>query len=906
MQDPHSRTPPGAPLTAERRHDSRFPVRPTEYIEIGDSNGGIILDISQSGMAVATAQALVGNQTLKFRFQLPRQLEPIEVVGEIHWIGETRKRAGVRFVDLPVGAQEQISRWIALQTKNDIGELSGGSQPGIGSNGAGRGAGVHAGLTERSQEFLNGMSPALQGRNGNSGEHSEAAAIPASLDEAEADGLEEEPIYEPQAGDARAERGQPAERRVETRRAPNDSTYVEVDGGNAGLIGDLSESGLSLRAAKTLESDKIAVRFQVPGSQQFVDTQAWIVWKSASQKKAGARFDDLPDEARKHIAEWIGAKSSGDEAAATSVATPAKKAEVGIERAAPAISFLAPDSVPIPAYISPITQKVIAVPVAAAAADSVAVATTLSIEGGKDSATATIIPVAPVTTPVVSRPAAPKPGVLAPSVPKQVAPAVPAKTSAPVVARATTLSSVPAHAASTRFDIPVPLVEEAPAFTSKRDLSILSSKSTLGNSTAVLPAAYPDSSWYLAPKKRFGFWKIAALVVVAAGVAAGGNYFYRNRQTSAPGTEIVQQQSANAPGATEVEIPEPEDFKADSGNGAPAEAGQSPTGAVTPETTRPAHPEASTGASTVGAGAGLTGREAAKIKGDEQFVDEPREPKFVDAPRETTSLARGIVPQSSQNSAAPVSRGNSSSSNTQTATPVQSVPRPATANSGGSGSALNSSATTSAVGTTPASSEANAPHNTSTHPVAGVSIPPSSTATQNSSPANPSTGNSALPGGTISGGTTPGAAAPTAGSPVSGAPPAANSAVSNPPVPAPQNLVGTVSFFSRFRAIRGGGDVLNGGPPNAGGMLQIGAMASSPVPAYPPEALRQQIQGLVELDVFVGTDGTVQSVHLVRGPAELAAVAMSAVRGWRYSPTVLGGKPVEAQQSVFFTFKLGK
>jgi len=117
MQDPHSRTPPGAPLTAERRNDPRFPVRPTEYVEIGDSNGGIILDISQSGMAVATAQALVGNQTLKFRFQLPRQLEPIEAVGEIHWIGETRKRAGVRFVDLPAGAREQISRWIALQTQ---------------------------------------------------------------------------------------------------------------------------------------------------------------------------------------------------------------------------------------------------------------------------------------------------------------------------------------------------------------------------------------------------------------------------------------------------------------------------------------------------------------------------------------------------------------------------------------------------------------------------------------------------------------------------------------------------------------------------------------------------------------------------------------------------------------------
>src|ERR1700694_1796706 len=66
-------------------------------------------------MAVASAQALVGNQTLRFRFQLPRSLETIETSGEINWIGETKKRAGVRFVDLPFEAREQIHRWIDSQ-----------------------------------------------------------------------------------------------------------------------------------------------------------------------------------------------------------------------------------------------------------------------------------------------------------------------------------------------------------------------------------------------------------------------------------------------------------------------------------------------------------------------------------------------------------------------------------------------------------------------------------------------------------------------------------------------------------------------------------------------------------------------------------------------------------------------
>src|SRR6202030_2786282 len=106
------RMPPKGPLTPERRESPRHPVRPTEYIEIGDSNGGIILDISEGGMAVVSAHALVGNQTLLFRFRLPRSLEIIEAFGEINWIGETKKRAGVRFVELPAAGREQIQKWI--------------------------------------------------------------------------------------------------------------------------------------------------------------------------------------------------------------------------------------------------------------------------------------------------------------------------------------------------------------------------------------------------------------------------------------------------------------------------------------------------------------------------------------------------------------------------------------------------------------------------------------------------------------------------------------------------------------------------------------------------------------------------------------------------------------------------
>jgi protein TonB len=116
-------------------------------------------------------------------------------------------------------------------------------------------------------------------------------------------------------------------------------------------------------------------------------------------------------------------------------------------------------------------------------------------------------------------------------------------------------------------------------------------------------------------------------------------------------------------------------------------------------------------------------------------------------------------------------------------------------------------------------------------------------------------------------------------------------------------LTGSVSFFSRFRSIRNAPDPANRA---AGGVLQLGPLLSSPLPAYPADAQRKQIQGVVELDVFVAADGSVQEVHFIKGPADLADAALDAVRGWHYGSTVLGGRPVETEQSIFLTFKLAK
>jgi TonB family protein len=86
--------------------------------------------------------------------------------------------------------------------------------------------------------------------------------------------------------------------------------------------------------------------------------------------------------------------------------------------------------------------------------------------------------------------------------------------------------------------------------------------------------------------------------------------------------------------------------------------------------------------------------------------------------------------------------------------------------------------------------------------------------------------------------------------------------------------------------------------------LRIGELTNLVEPVYPPDARQARLEGTVKLHVVVAANGEVQSFRTVSGPESLAQAAMTAVREWRYSPTLLNGKPVEMQEDVTFVFRL--
>lgn len=74
-------------------------------------------------------------------------------------------------------------------------------------------------------------------------------------------------------------------------------------------------------------------------------------------------------------------------------------------------------------------------------------------------------------------------------------------------------------------------------------------------------------------------------------------------------------------------------------------------------------------------------------------------------------------------------------------------------------------------------------------------------------------------------------------------------------------------------------------------------------PVYPPEARKQNLQGIIALDIVVGQEGSVLSMHPLNGPDVLARAAMDALRWWKFEPYRVNGEPMPVETTVAVEFK---
>lgn len=95
------------------------------------------------------------------------------------------------------------------------------------------------------------------------------------------------------------------------------------------------------------------------------------------------------------------------------------------------------------------------------------------------------------------------------------------------------------------------------------------------------------------------------------------------------------------------------------------------------------------------------------------------------------------------------------------------------------------------------------------------------------------------------------------------------------------------------------------GPVRISAGVAAGQLVAPIRPQYPAIAVAARIQGTVVVAATIGTDGRIESLHVVTGPPMLVSAAVEAIRQARYRPWTLNGEPVEVETTINVVFTLG-
>src|ERR1700736_1889959 len=101
-----------APMRSEKRRGGpRGKLDQFVYINLNSGNGGILLDVSDRGLGLQAAAHLGAAGPIRFRLSVG-SIDQVEAAGELLWIDDKGKRAGLRFTHVPEEVREQLRIWL--------------------------------------------------------------------------------------------------------------------------------------------------------------------------------------------------------------------------------------------------------------------------------------------------------------------------------------------------------------------------------------------------------------------------------------------------------------------------------------------------------------------------------------------------------------------------------------------------------------------------------------------------------------------------------------------------------------------------------------------------------------------------------------------------------------------------
>jgi hypothetical protein len=101
-------------IGSDRRVHQRLEDVHASLVELSGDHSGIVLNVSEGGMAILSAEDLNENGLRNLRFQAPEFEHWIEADAELAWISESKKQAGIRFKSLSDATRIQLRAGISI------------------------------------------------------------------------------------------------------------------------------------------------------------------------------------------------------------------------------------------------------------------------------------------------------------------------------------------------------------------------------------------------------------------------------------------------------------------------------------------------------------------------------------------------------------------------------------------------------------------------------------------------------------------------------------------------------------------------------------------------------------------------------------------------------------------------
>jgi cell division septation protein DedD len=103
-------------MLEERRQFPRLVPSTPLFVSMDDAKSGLLLDLCEGGLAVASLVPRNLDDVVSLAFDLPEGVGHIEAKAQIAWTRDSGHLTGVRFMNLDEVSQQQLSEWIAAGT----------------------------------------------------------------------------------------------------------------------------------------------------------------------------------------------------------------------------------------------------------------------------------------------------------------------------------------------------------------------------------------------------------------------------------------------------------------------------------------------------------------------------------------------------------------------------------------------------------------------------------------------------------------------------------------------------------------------------------------------------------------------------------------------------------------------